>query len=478
MAQQLKSVGIDVGTSTTQLVFSRITVENTAAAWTVPTVQITHKEVIYRSEIYFTPLISAEVIDAAALKDIVAREYQQGKMKPEEVDTGAIIITGETARKENAEQVLTMLSGFAGDFVVATAGPDLEGVLAGKGSGACDYSKEHNATVMNLDIGGGTTNVAVFQNGKLIDTACYDIGGRLIQFSEDQHITYISQKAEALIKHLGLEIALGKKPSMSALKQFCQGMAETIVEIMNADTLSPIQELLITDHGLRKNHSIDKAFLSGGVADCVASANPEEDDWLRYGDIGILLGNAIAQSASKTKHQILYGSETIGATVVGAGNHSTDVSGSTVHYDGELLPLKNIPLIKLDEEEEALPSADRQQKMSEKMEWIQQQGDTSLVALGIRGQRGYGFNEIQALAKDIAMVSEKINGSDHPLIVILESDFGKSLGLCLRSMIPKGQGLICIDSINADNGDYIDIGVPVAQGQVVPIVIKTLLFGY
>ena len=167
MRQEIKSIGIDIGTSTTQLVFSRIVVENVAGSYNVTRVSIVDKEVIYRSKIYFTPLRSATEIDAEAVKKIVKDEYVAAGMTPADLSTGAVIITGETARKQNANEVLEALSDFAGDFVVATAGPDLESVLAARGAGTDTISEEHRTAVANLDVGGGTTNIAVYQKGTL-----------------------------------------------------------------------------------------------------------------------------------------------------------------------------------------------------------------------------------------------------------------------------------------------------------------------
>ena len=159
------SVGIDIGTSTTQLVFSRITMENAAGFFSVPRISIVAKEVIYKSNVYLTPLRTAVIIDGEAVRRIVAGEFQKAGFSPADVDTGAVIITGESARKENAALVLEELSSFAGDFVVSTAGPDLESIIAGKGSGAFQYSLDHSCLTANLDIGGGTTNIVIFDSG-------------------------------------------------------------------------------------------------------------------------------------------------------------------------------------------------------------------------------------------------------------------------------------------------------------------------
>ena len=139
MTEEILSVGIDIGTSTLQLIFSKIYIENRGSSFTVPQIKIIGKEVIYRSEIYETPLISETVIDTKNVKKIIENEYKKANIKYEDVSTGAVIITGDTARKENAKEVLETLSGMAGDFVVATAGPDLESIIAGKGSGAYTF---------------------------------------------------------------------------------------------------------------------------------------------------------------------------------------------------------------------------------------------------------------------------------------------------------------------------------------------------
>lgn len=195
MQEIVKSVGIDIGTSTTQLVFSRLVVENLAGSYAVPRVSIVQKEVVYRSNIYFTPLLSATEIDAEAVKKIVWEEYKAAGMTPHDLKTGAVIITGETARKQNANQVLEALSDLAGDFVVAIAGPDR-------------ISEEERKTVANIDVGGGTSNIALYQKGILKGVSCLDIGGRLIQVKNGK-ISYIFSKIQALAKNHGIDIQVG-----------------------------------------------------------------------------------------------------------------------------------------------------------------------------------------------------------------------------------------------------------------------------
>ena len=193
MSEQLLSVGIDIGTSTTQLVISRLVLENRANPFSVPRVAIAEREVLYRSDIHFTPLKSETVIDADGVRRIVEEEYRKSGFDKRQIGTGAVIITGETARKENAREVLGALSAFAGDFVVATAGPDLESILAARGAGADAYAREHHTDVLNFDIGGGTSNLALYSHGELVRTGCLDVGGRLIKLERETGlVTYVS----------------------------------------------------------------------------------------------------------------------------------------------------------------------------------------------------------------------------------------------------------------------------------------------
>ena len=199
MREVINSVGIDIGTSTTQLIFSKLTIENMATSYTVPRISIVDTQVVYRSAIYFTPLDAESNIDSERVKTIVNDEYAKAGMKPEDLHTGAVIITGETARKDNADEVLSTLSDMAGDFVVATAGPDLESVLSARGAGTDYISNEDRKVVANIDVGGGTSNIAVFDRGDLAATSCLDIGGRLVKVSNGK-ISYIYEKLRNLSK--------------------------------------------------------------------------------------------------------------------------------------------------------------------------------------------------------------------------------------------------------------------------------------
>ena len=276
------SVGIDIGTSTTQLVFSRLKMENTTGYFSVPRVSIVAKELVYRSEIYLTPLRTATLIDADGVRKIAEMEYRKAGYRPTDVDTGAVIITGESARKENAALVIEKMSDFAGEFVVSTAGPDLESVIAGKGSGAFSYSKDNDCTVVNLDIGGGTTNIVLFDGGETRGLCCFDIGGRLIRFEEDGRVSRIAPSAEKIIRAVGAQIAVGRKAEKQELRKVTDKMASLLAQALYLEPQEPLLETVRTKESSvmqRPERPIRRICMSGGVADCME--NEEPDDW-RY----------------------------------------------------------------------------------------------------------------------------------------------------------------------------------------------------
>ncbi len=470
----IQSVGIDIGTSTTQLVFSKFVVENLAGSYAVPRVSIVDKEVVYRSQIYFTPLKSTTEIDADAVKEIVRKEYAAAGKKPEELHTGAVIITGETARKQNANDVLAALSDMAGDFVVATAGPDLESVLAGRGAGADTYSKNDRTVVANLDVGGGTTNIAIFDHGELKGVCCLDIGGRLIKI-ENGKISYIFHKTKALAKAHGIDIEVGEKADVQKLRKICAIMADHVAQSVYAKPMDGEHKGLYTNDGtpLPSEPAIRAITFSGGVADYVY--HTAEDDLFRYGDIGILLGEALRANQDLSKLKLYQAAETIRATVVGAGTHTTEISGSTISVAAGRLPLKNVPILKVSEEDEASPET-LMASIKSQLPIYMPEGKPEQVAIAFTGQGRTSFAAIQEIAKAVIKGAQEVIEADFPLVLVVEADIGKALGHALNVQLEHKKDVICIDGIQTLSGDYVDIGEPVGGGHVVPVVIKTLVF--
>ncbi len=431
---KLRSIGLDIGTTTTQMILSELTVENRASSFAVPDMDISGRKILYQSPIHFTPLLSPSRMDGEGIRKIVEAEYRAAGITRQEVDTGAVIITGESSRKENARAVLEALSELAGDFVVATAGPDLESALAARGAGAVAYSAESGKTVLHMDIGGGTSNLALIEDGRIVATGCLNVGGRLIKLDETGKITYIS-------------------PVLEGLTDFSVGQIVTEAQVVPLAKL--LTETLEMAAGLRpRNELFDKLYtqeagpmwasvptdavisFSGGVADCIEQAHP----WLAFGDMGPTLGRAVRES-KLCQGEYRLGEQTVRATVIGAGCHSAQLSGSTVFARNVKLPLKNLPVVP----------------------WGRQSDTTGVLAL--EGSAN-GYAQIQKLAEQVGTWPQE------ELYLAMEQDQAKALGQALALKFPD-RPILCLDRLRLSEGSYLDVGNPV--GPAFPVVIKTLI---
>ncbi len=336
MDKTLCSVGLDVGTTTTQLIVSRLQVENRASSFAVPELEISGRQVVFRGAVHMTPLLDDSHVDGAALRQLVEEDFRAAGITRTDVDTGAVIITGETSRKENAAAVLQALSDLAGEFVVATAGPDLESVLAAQGAGAVAYSAKTGKRVLHMDIGGGTSNLALIEDGQITQTGCLNVGGRLLKFDGHGTVTYASP-----VLHDLCSIRPGNVPAAEAVQALGQLLTEALEMAAGLRERTPLLARLTTEENLQPWQVPQDVVVSfsGGVADCISSDFPP----LAFGDMGPVLGRCIRQSRLCAA-QYRLGSETIRATVIGAGCHSAQLSGSTVFYRDLPLPVKNLPV--------------------------------------------------------------------------------------------------------------------------------------
>lgn len=466
LKSQIYSIGVDIGTSTTEVIVSRLKLKNILSSSLIKETIIEGKEIIYKSPIVFTPLLDEVTIDFEGVREIVSTALNLSGVEKGKISTGAVIITGETARKENAIEVSKNLSEYLGDFVVATAGPKLESLLAGFGSGASEISKKLNRRIMNLDIGGGTTNIAIFNCGECEQTFALDIGGRLIKFNYEGEITYISKRIEFLIKNLGIDIQIGKKAEINDLQIICEKLAYYLVEACCLKKISEdAKKLFISE--MFDSFEVDYISFSGGVGEYIGKINENLsfEDVLKHNDIGPLLGNCISNVFKQYKEMLLSPKEKIRATVIGAGNHSLTISGSTIAFDESVLPLKNIPIIKPFEKEENLNAICTQG--IKKLDMY----ENSIIAISLIGPKSPSYEEIKLMGNEIIKFFEKVKG---PIIVILENDFAKALGQIISLNLKEKREVICIDKISTKNGDYIDIGLPI--GNAIPVVIKTLIY--
>ena len=445
MDKELLSVGIDVGTTTTQMVVSRLTAQNQAGAFAVPRLDITKRTLIYQSPVHFTPLLGTDLVDGAGLEKLLRQEYEKAGIQPKDVDTGAVIITGETSRRKNAETVLRHLSHLAGDFVVATAGPDLESILAAKGAGATELSAATGKRVLHMDIGGGTSNLCLIQDGQVIKTGCLNVGGRLIKYEQGK-VTYLSPVAQTLT-HLKVGDPVTEAALLPLAEKLTQGLEMAAGKRQSTDLLTQ----LTTKEALPwEPTDADLICFSGGVADCVKA----DVCWDAYGDLGPVLGRCIRKSLLSPYH---LADHTIRATVMGAGCHATQLSGSTVYHRGVTLPVQNLPVVAFHRQELVTESSIRS-------------GLSRLDGPGVLAMPGFispSYAQVQQLADTIINATE-----NEAIYVTLEQDMAKVLGQAMALRCPN-RAILCLDGLPVQDNCYLDVGKPV--GPALPVIIKTLI---
>ena len=459
MSEWLLSVGLDVGTTSTQMVVSQLLVENNSSGFTVPEMVIAQRHIRYRSEVHFTPLIGENLVDGEGIRRIVEQEYAHAGIQRQDVDTGAVIITGETSRKENARSVLAALSDLAGDFVVATAGPDLESVLAAKGAGAVAFSEEMGKTVLHMDIGGGTANLALIEDGKITATTCLNVGGRLLKLDGAGKVSYVSQVLQGLTS-----LQVGDTATLEQVRQVAQLLVQALEMAAGLREAAPLLEQLTTkESGSAWSPPAKEVVVSfsGGVADCIEKELP----WLQYGDMGPVLGQVIRESRLCAVEYRL-GDETIRATVIGAGCHSAQLSGSTVFYRNITFPMKNLPVVRLSKQEQCLPAESLAQVIAQR---LSRQDTKAVVAM--KGLSSPDYGAVKSLAKALVQ-----GCGGRQVLVAVETDMAKALGQAMALQLPDGESCLCIDSVKLEDGSFLDVGAPV--GPAMPVVVKTLILSH
>jgi len=465
----ITSIGLDIGTSTTKLIVSKLLIANQQNQFTLPGCQIIDRRVTYASSIYTTPMLNDVEIDVQRLTVLLEQEYKNAGISLDQVEAGAVIITGETARKQNAESIVHYLAEHAGGFVVATAGAELEGILAAKGSGAIERSAETNAVIANIDVGGGTANIALCQNGKVIETFTLHVGGRLIRLNEDGLVTYVSSHLTEFLKNNSLTLREGEKAAFEKLSSICQLLAEETVNYVKA--LNQNSSLLVSPHTRSSIHP-ETIMVSGGVGAMMKKQKPKTvKEVAIHGDVGPLLAYHF-QSI-----QVSQASETTRATVIGAGMQNTEVSGSTVYIRSKRLPLKNIPIIKIPVQQEETWNP---QLFQERARAVCMQASTIFsaedppAAIALSHFPYCSYKMLQELAKIISDEFIVCFRGAKCLVVLCEQDIAKALGQALAKQRKESE-IICLDQIDFTHGDYIDLGLPVA-GEAISVSVKTLAF--
>ena len=475
---QLVSVGIDIGSSGTQVIFSRVSMrrmsEDLSSRYFV-----VNRETLYQSPVALTPYQSDTRIDERAIGDIVDQAYTAAGIHPDNIDTGAVILTGEALRRENAKAIADVISEMGGEFVCATAGHHMESLLAAYGSGAAKLSHDLGQPVLNVDIGGGTTKLALVEGGRVVHTAAIHIGGRLVAgvaAESGLRITRLDPTGHQLAENAGLHFHVGDQVSDADLDRLTEWMADALVKALTiAPTPVPIDALWLTDP-LEPVQGIAGVMFSGGVAEYVYGR--EERD---FGDLGRRLGHAVRRriDAGSFPHELLPAGECIRATAIGASEYSVQLSGNTVYISNpaSLLPRKNLQVLQPDVTlADAIDPARVTQAIRRHFEAFDLTEGEAEVALAFRWQGPPAFDRLAALARGIVEGLPMTLLESKPVFLVLDGDIAHSLGALLKEEWGIASELLVIDGVSLWDFDYIDLGRVRMPSHTVPVTIKSLVF--
>ncbi|MGG3466805.1 ethanolamine ammonia-lyase reactivating factor EutA [Neobacillus pocheonensis] len=464
----IKSVGIDIGTSTTKLIMSELTIGRVSSHFALPHFGIIERKVTYVSEMIETPLKEKEEIDLPSLVTWLKNEYRKAGFNLADIKSGAVIITGQTAINKNADALIHYLAERSGDFVVAIAGASLEGVLAGRGSGAYEHSQKSKGIVANIDIGGGTANVVLFQQGKVLGTITFHVGGRLIEINSLGEVLAVSPSLKPWLLAKNYQIEKGVRLTFGELGEISSALCVDMLDVLAGKKSVASLESLLHSSSYKSLPRIEEVIISGGVGRLILESPPTTiAEAAKYNDMGPLLASCLQKKLVEYPFEIVGAVQTARATVIGAGMQTTKLSGATITIQANLLPFRNIPIVEV-----TLNTKEMEQQFL-KGKQMYEGYDRLPFAIGITRTSYLTYPQIKELSLTIGSLYAKHFPQAEILLVVCENDMAKALGqaLCLETSLD----IICIDQINIQHGDYIDIGVPL-NDSIVPVVVKTLAF--
>ena len=467
---EILSVGVDVGSSTSHLVFSNLFLKKDEGSET-RRFKIQERNIVYEGRIIHTPLLDDKTIDINRLTDFLKSEYKRAGIDPGDIQTGAVIVTGESARKKNARQIAKALSNDAGKFVAATAGPNFESIIAAMGSGAAARSKNRHNTILSCDIGGGTSNIAIIKNGRTLSTSCISVGGRLLGVSSRGKIWRIDPPARIVMQHLGLNYNIGDRISKADSKRIAAMFGKILFEVITGPAKSRLARQLMLTDDLQFPGRIDEYSFSGGVAELMYGGLNH------YDDIGKILADQMNSLTTGLTAAVVEPANKIRATVIGAGAYSLSISGSSCFMDDQIVfPIRNVPVIRVDVEQSNLSFEHIVSRINAAFRQYDRIEGEDVVALYFKDPVRASYPQLELFARSIEAAHADSIKNGIPIILIFGTDIACGVGNVIRRETELKTNLLTLDELVLKEGDWVDIGEPLAAGQVFPVTVKSLVF--
>lgn len=467
---RLSSVGVDIGSSTSHLVFSALELERRNTRYV-----IVKRTIIRESDILLTPYVDdGATIDADALGAFIDAQYEAAGLRRERIDTGALILTGVAVRRRNARAIADLFAQEAGKFVAVSAGDGLEAVMAAHGSGAVAESERSRGAVMNIDVGGGTTKIAVCKDGRVVEATAIEGGARLLAFDEESRIVRIEEAGRRYAQEAGFEVAIGLRLEEEAKEAIAEKIAERLMEAAGRAGVSDETRALLRLPELAYQGKVDAVIFSGGVSEFVYGYEKGG-----FGDLGPQIARAARARVPQLGAMLMTPAAGIRATVVGASQYTAQVSGSTIFISPiEAAPIRNIPVVapdfdlSLDDlDADAIAGAVRAG-----LARLDLQEAETAVAVAFRWAGSATFRRLDAFTRGVAAAMRGPLDKGAPLVLVSDGDIGGLIGLHLREEVGLPNPVISIDGVELREFDYIDIGEIIPSSGAAPVVIKSLVF--
>lgn len=465
---KLTSVGVDIGSSTSHLVFSRLELSQEGTRYVVK-----KRTVLSESEILLTPYTDDLTIDMERLERFINQQYERAELKREDVDTGALILTGVAVRRRNSRAIAELFAEEAGRFVSVTAGDGLETTMAAHGSGAVARSGNEDAVVLNIDVGGGTSKIAVCAAGRVREVTAIDVGARLLAMDGANNVVRIEEAGRRHGGKVGVELELGQVMNEQNLEAIASEMADRLFEVVNQQELTDETRGLLRLPPLAYRGKVDAVTFSGGVSEFIYGHAGNG-----FGDMGALLGREIRRRVEGLGIPILEPSARIRATVIGASQYTIQVSGSTIFISPpDAVPVRNVPVVRIDFEwDDDIDPAQVIGAIDNALRRLDLQDGRQPVALAFHWEGSATFARLQGFCGAVAEGLKPVLDKGHPLILVNDGDIGGILGLHFKEEMKLDAPIISVDGIALQEFDYIDVGALIPSSGAVPVVIKSLVF--
>ena len=471
---QIVTLGVDIGSSTSHVMFSKIFMQLLGEGSDVHSV-VVGREILGESPVIMTPYLPDNTIDTAALRELIADAYESVGATPDDVDSGAIILTGEALKRENARHIAEMFAMETGKFVCASAGHHLEAILAANGSGTVSRSRRDRRTLINVDIGGGTTKLAIVRDGEILGSAALAIGARLLVKDGSGRLTRIDGPARQVAERLGISLVLGEPLTSADEERIVRAWAAILAALVNGDPVSGLAaELMLTDP-LPAGIVPDAMTISGGVSEFFF--NRELRD---FGDLGRPLAEAVRRAlvtGAIKLPAIMDPNLGIRATAVGASLFTVQVGINLYVSDETMLPLRNVTVLvpRVDLQGE-VDSAHVAAAIRESMTRADLDDGEQPLAVAFEWPGELVLSEVRALAEGVRDGLPRTIERGVPLVLIADTTIGPALGRALKDDLAIPGAVLSLEGVAVSEFDFIDIAPVIHPTEVVPITIKSLLF--